>query len=98
MNKTDLSDAIAREADLSRSAATRFLDAVLGAITTAVAKGDTVGLVGFGTFKSSKRAARVGRNPQTGKELKIAACTVPKFTPGAAFKAAVGGKKSAKKK
>jgi DNA-binding protein HU-beta len=57
-----------------------------------------VTLVGFGTFKSSKRAARVGRNPQTGKELKIAATTVPRFTAGTGFKAAVSGKKAAKKK
>ena len=98
MNKSDLCDAIAKEADLSKSAATRLLDAVLSAISSTVAKGDSVGLVGFGTFKSSKRAARVGRNPQTGKELKIAATTVPKFSAGAAFKAAVSGKKSAKKK
>ena len=63
----------------------------------AVAKGDTVTLVGFGTFKSSKRAARTGRNPQTGKEIKIAATTVPRFTAGATFKAAVAGKKAKKK-
>jgi DNA-binding protein HU-beta len=56
-----------------------------------------VTLVGFGTFKSSKRAARVGRNPQTGAELKIAATTVPRFTAGATFKTAVAGKKAAKK-
>jgi DNA-binding protein HU-beta len=98
MNKSDLSDAIAKQADVSKSAAGKLLDAVLSAITSAVAKGDSVGLVGFGTFKSSKRAARVGRNPQTGKELKIAATTVPKFSAGTAFKAAVSGKKAAKKK
>lgn len=63
-----------------------------------MAKGDTVSLVDFGSFKSSKRAARVGRNPQTGKEIKIAATTVPRFTAGAGFKAAVAGKKVAKRK
>ena len=68
------------------------------AVVKTVAKGDNVALIGFGTFKSSKRAARVGRNPATGKELKIAATTVPRFTAGAGFKAAVAGKKAAKKK
>lgn len=98
MNKSELIDSVASEADLSKAAAAKALDAITGAITKAVAKGDTVTLVGFGTFKSSKRAARVGRNPQTGKEIKIAATTVPRFTAGAGFKAAVSGKKAAKKK
>jgi DNA-binding protein HU-beta len=98
MNKTELVEIIAKEAELSKAAAGNALDAVITAVTKAVSKGDTVTLVGFGTFKSSKRAARVGRNPQTGKELKIAATTVPRFTAGAGFKAAVSGKKAAKKK
>ncbi|MCX7176833.1 MAG: HU family DNA-binding protein [Proteobacteria bacterium] len=100
MNKSELIDAAAKEADVSKAAAGKALDAIIGAITKAVAKGDSVTLIGFGTFSSSKRAARVGRNPQTGKELKIAATTVPKFKAGAGFKAAVGGKKkvAAKKK
>ena len=72
--------------------------AAIEAVVKAVAKGDTVTLVGFGTFKSSKRAARTGRNPQTGAEIKIAASTVPRFTAGAGFKTAVAGKKAAKKK
>jgi len=71
---------------------------MLEAIVKAVSKSDPVTLVGFGTFKASKRAARTGRNPQTGKELKIAATTVPRFSAGATFKAAVAGKKAAKKK
>jgi len=96
MNKSELIEAVATEADLSKVGAA--LDAITSAITKAVSKGDTVTLIGFGTFKASKRAARVGRNPQTGKELKIAATTVPRFTPGAGFKAAVSGKKAAKKK
>lgn len=98
MNKSELIEAVATAADLSKASAGNALDAIVAAITKAVAKGDTVTLVGFGTFKSSKRAARVGRNPQTGKELKIAATTVPRFTAGAGFKAAVSGKKAAKKK
>lgn len=98
MNKSELVDIIAKEADISKAAAEKALSATTGAIVKAVAKGDSVTLVGFGTFKSSKRAARIGRNPQTGKELKIAATTVPRFTAGATFKAAVAGKKAAKKK
>jgi len=98
MNKAELIEAVAKEADLSKAAAAKFLDAVTGAITKAVAKNNPVQLIGFGTFKSSKRAARTGRNPATGKEIKIAATTVPRFTAGATFKAAVAGKKAAKKK
>jgi DNA-binding protein HU-beta len=98
MNKTELVEIVAKEADLSKAAAASALDAVIAAIVTAVSKGDTATLIGFGTFKPSKRAARTGRNPQTGNELKIAATTVPRFTAGAGFKAAVAGKKAAKKK
>ncbi len=98
MNKTELIEAIAKDADLSKAAAGNALDAFTAAVVKAVSKGDTVSLIGFGTFKSSKRAARTGRNPQTGKEIKIAATTVPRFTAGAGFKAAVAGKKAAKKK
>lgn len=98
MNKTELVEIVAKEADLSKAAAGKALDAVTAAIVKAVSKSDTVTLIGFGTFKSSKRAARTGRNPQTGKELKIAATTVPRFTAGAGFKGAVSGKKAAKKK
>ena len=98
MNKSELIEIVAKEADLSKAAAGKVLEAITAAIVKAVSKGDTVTLIGFGTFKSSKRAARTGRNPQTGKELKIAATTVPRFTAGAGFKAAVAGKKAAKKK
>jgi len=98
MNKSELIDVAATEADISKAAAGRALDAILDAVVKAVAKGDSVTLVGFGSFKSSKRAARTGRNPQTGKEIKIAATTMPRFTAGAGFKAAVAGKKAAKKK
>ena len=104
MNKSELIEVAASEADISKAAAGRALDAILEAVVKAVSKGDTVTLVGFGTFKSSKRAARTGRNPQTGAEIKIAASTVPRFTAGAGlrvaagFKTAVAGKKAAKKK
>jgi len=98
MNKSELVEAIVKETELSKAAAGAILDTYVAAIVKAVAKGDSVALIGFGTFKSSKRAARTGRNPQTGKELKIAASTVPRFTAGATFKAAVAGKKAAKKK
>jgi DNA-binding protein HU-beta len=98
MNKSELIEIMASEADLSKAAAGGALDAAIAAIVKAVSKGDTVTLIGFGTFKSSKRAARTGRNPQTGKELKIAATTVPRFTAGSGFKTAVAGKKAAKKK
>lgn len=93
MNKSELIDVAAKAADIPKTTAGKALDASIEAIIHAVAKGDSVTLVGFGTFSSSKRAARVGRNPQTGKELKIAASTVPKFKAGAGFKTAVGGKK-----
>ena len=98
MNKSELIEIASKEADISKAAAGKALDAAMTAIVKAVAKGDSVTLIGFGTFKSSKRAARTGRNPQTGKEIKIAATTVPRFTAGAGFKSAVAGKKAAKKK
>ncbi len=97
MNKTELVDALAKKTGASKAAAAHSIEALVEIITTAVAKGGDVALVGFGTFKSAKRAARTGRNPQTGAALKIAAATVPKFTAGAAFKAAVSGKKAAAK-
>ncbi len=98
MNKSELIEVAAKEAAISKVAAEKTLAAILGAVVKAVSKGDSVTLVGFGTFKSAKRAARTGVNPKTGEKLKIAAATVPRFTAGAAFKAAVAGKKAAKKK
>lgn len=98
MNKSELIDTLATKADLPSAAAGRALDALIDSIQTAVAGGDSVTLVGFGTFKSSHRAARAGRNPQTGKEIQIAAATVPKFTAGAKFKAAVAKPKAKAKK
>ena len=93
MNKSDLIDAMAAEAEVSKAAAGRALDAAISAITAAVAGGDNVTLVGFGTFKSAARAAREGKNPKTGEKIKIPATTVPKFSAGASFKAAVAPKK-----
>ena len=97
MNRTELVDILATKSDLSKAAAGRVLEHLIDTIQTAVKKGDTVNLVGFGSFKSVKRAARVGKNPQTGDKLKIAAATVPKFTAGAKFKAAVDPKGAARK-
>lgn len=92
MNKSELIDAIAAEADISKAAAGRALDATITAVTKAVAGGDSVTLVGFGSFKASTRAARTGKNPKTGASIKIPATTVPKFSAGASFKAAVAKK------
>jgi DNA-binding protein HU-beta len=97
MNKSELVEAVAKVADISKAAAERALSSIIDAVVKTVAKGDTVTLVGFGTFKSAKRAARTGKNPKTGEALKIAATTVPKFTAGATFKATVAGKKAKKK-
>ena len=93
MNKTELIEAIVKETELSKAAAARVLNAVLDTIVKTVAKKQDVQLIGFGTFKAAKRAARTGKNPRTGEKLKIAAATVPKFSAGAAFKAAVNKKK-----
>lgn len=96
MNKNELIDAIAQEADVTKAAAGRVLDALTSTIVQAVANGDSVTLVGFGSFKSSTRAAREGKNPKTGEKIAIPAATVPKFAAGAGFKEAVN--KPAKKK
>lgn len=93
MNKSELIDAIAAGADISKAAAGKALDTAIATITKAVTKGDQVTLIGFGSFKAAKRAARVGKNPKTGAAIKIPATTVPKFTAGAGFKAAVAKKK-----
>jgi DNA-binding protein HU-beta len=83
MNKGELIDAIASEAKITKADAQRTLEAFLNVTSKTLKKGDKVTLVGFGTFSTSKRAARTGRNPQTGKEIKIAAKRVAKFKPGA---------------
>ena len=96
MNKAELIEITAKGADISKAAAGKALDAAMAAIVKSVAKGDPVTLVGFGTFKSAKRAARTGKNPKTGASIKIPATTVPKFSAGAGFKQAVAGRKGKK--
>jgi len=89
MNKQELVDAVAAVTDESKVATGEMIDAVIAAITGAVAKGDTVQLIGFGSFSTGARTARVGRNPATGAEMQIAAAKTVKFTAGKAFKDAV---------
>lgn len=89
MNKSELIDAIAKDADMSKAAAGRALDAAVSAVKGALKKGDMVTLVGFGTFYVGKRAARNGRNPRTGATIKIKAAQTPKFRAGKALKDAV---------
>jgi DNA-binding protein HU-beta len=89
MNKTELIDAVAGATNLSRADATRATDAVLDSIIGALSKGDQVALVGFGTFSVRERAARSGRNPQTGETIQIQASRSPGFKAGKAFKDAV---------
>jgi len=89
MNKSELVDAIADSAGLSKADAGRALDAVVGTVTSALKKGDTVSLVGFGTFSVRARAARTGRNPRTGETIQIKAAKNPAFKAGKALKDAV---------
>ncbi|WP_322043516.1 HU family DNA-binding protein [Paraburkholderia sp. J67] len=89
MNKTDLIDHIALQADISKAAAGRALDAVINGVKGTLKKGGSVTLVGFGTFAVGKRAARTGRNPRTGDAIKIKAAKIPKFRPGKALKDAL---------
>jgi len=89
MNKADLINAIAKEAEISKKASEVALNTFMAAVTKALKKGDSVVLTGFGTFSTMKRKARTGRNPQTGAEIKIPAKTAPKFKPGKALKDSV---------
>lgn len=89
MNKAELIDRIAVSAEISKAAAGRALDATITTVKASLKKGGSVSLVGFGTFYVGKRAARVGRNPQTGATLKIKAAKVPKFRAGKGLKDAV---------
>jgi len=89
MNKSDLIDQMAADAGISKAAAKAALESFTGCVTKSLKKGDKVSLVGWGTFSTSKRAARTGRNPQTGKAIKIAAKTVAKFKAGAGLSKAV---------
>jgi len=92
MNKGEFVEALADRMDVSRAQADRALSAVLDLIAESMAKGEKVAFTGFGSFEVSSRAARTGRNPQTGATIKIAATKVPKFSAGASLKAAVNGK------
>ena len=93
MNKAEFVDAVVKATGLTKKDATAAVDAYNAVVTKALKKKDKVTLVGFGTFETTKRAARTGRNPQTGKEIKIAASVAPKFKAGKALKEAVNGKK-----
>ncbi|MGB3295164.1 MAG: HU family DNA-binding protein [Phormidesmis sp.] len=86
MNKNELIDAVADKAEVSKKDADAIVTAAVEAIMEAVASGDKVSLVGFGSFEPRERKAREGRNPQTGESLKIAATTVPAFSAGKGFK------------
>jgi len=89
VNKIELIEHVAKQADISKAAAGRALEAVVGGIRSSLKKGNSVTLVGFGTFSIGKRAARTGRNPRTGAAIKIKAAKVPKFRPGKALKDAL---------
>ena len=89
MTKAELIEKVAKEAKITKAAAGKSIDAIIDGITKALKKGDRVSLVGFGSFSVSKRKARTGRNPQTGKPIKIAARKVAKFKAGSALRKAV---------
>ena len=89
MNKTELIEHIAKQADISKAAAGRALEAMIGGVKSTLKKNNSVSLVGFGTFSVSKRAARTGRNPRTGAAIKIKSAKVPKFRPGKGLKDAL---------
>jgi DNA-binding protein HU-beta len=89
MNKSELIDAMAESADMTKADAGRALDAFINAVTNALSNGDSVALVGFGTYSVKERAERKGRNPQTGREITIEAAKVPSFKAGKSLKDAV---------
>ncbi|MED4040959.1 HU family DNA-binding protein [Niallia taxi] len=89
MNKTELINAVAESSELSKKDSTRVVDSIMETITTALKNGDKVEIIGFGAFSVSERAARKGRNPQTGEEIEIAASKVPSFKAGKKLKDAV---------
>ena len=95
VNKAELIDRLALRLDITKKAAGEAVEAIVDEITKSVAKGDKVGISGFGVFEKADRAARVGRNPQTGATVKIKATSVPKFRAGAEFKLTVAGKRKA---
>lgn len=89
MNKTELVEAVASTANISKATANSAVDAVVSSVKKALKKGDKVTLIGFGTFEVRERAARTGRNPRTGQEIKISATKIPAFKAGKALKDAV---------
>ena len=89
MNKTEMIETVSKSADISKAAAGRAVEAMIGAVRTSLKKGQMVTIVGFGTFYVGKRAARSGRNPRTGAAIKIKAAKVPKFRAGKALKDAL---------
>ncbi|MBM7702694.1 HU family DNA-binding protein [Metabacillus iocasae] len=89
MNKTDLVNAVAEKSELTKSDATKAIDSLLNVISTTLGKGEKIQLIGFGTFEVRERAARTGRNPQTGEEMQIPASKVPAFKAGKELKEAV---------
>ena len=89
INKSELVDAVATKTDLSKKDVTAVIETLLDKVTEELRKGNKVTLTGFGVFKTNKRAARIGRNPQTGASIKIPAATVPKFSAGKGLKDAV---------
>jgi len=89
VNKTELIEHIAKQADISKAAAARALEALIGGVRTTLKKNDSVSIAGFGTFAVTKRKARTGRNPRTGAAIKIKAAKVPKFKPGKALRDAL---------
>ena len=89
MNKSELIDEIAASADLTKADAARALEGFIASVTKTLKKGDTVSLIGFGTFSVKKRAARTGRNPSTGETIKIKASKTPSFKAGKGFKDAI---------
>lgn len=93
MNKAELVEAIAKKTDASNASVERMVNAFIETVTTSLTKGQSVQLVGFGSFNITKRKARAGRNPRTGAAIKIAAAKVPRFSAGAKLKAAVNNKK-----
>lgn len=97
MNKAELIDQIAADSGITKTQAGTALESFTGAVISTLKKGETVTLVGFGTFSVSQRAARNGRNPQTGETIKIKASKVPKFKSGKDFKDKIAGAKAAKK-
>ena len=89
MNKSELIEAVAKDTDLSKAAAARALESVIGQVTKTLKKGDSVSILGFGTFSVAKRAARTGHNPRTGESIKIKARKSPTFKAGKALKDAL---------